>query len=99
MVKPGVPSSAVAIAETLAETGVHCVHVRYLGARLHPATNVHCEYHHCDYIAGVASNLDASENSAVTWVETADLARLIPFERIYPPILDVLGLTLLSGAR
>lgn len=99
MVKPGVQSHTVAVAETLAETGVYCVHVRRLGMRLHPITSVYCEYHLCDYVAGEASNLDAAENTCVTWVEKENLTRLIPLDRICPRILDELGLTSLCGAH
>lgn len=99
MVKPGAASHAVAVAETLAETGVHCMHRRYLGRRLHPATHVFCDYHLCEFISGHASNLDAAENSGVAWVDTSQLSRLIALEVIYPPILEALGLTSLCAVK
>jgi hypothetical protein len=40
VVKPGADSAAVAVAETLTETGVNCIHLRFLGTRVHPATGV-----------------------------------------------------------
>lgn len=92
MVKPGAASPAVAVTETLAETGVHCVHVRQLGRRLHPVTQVYCEYQLCEYICGVAVNLDAAENLAVTWVDKSSLTRLITPSLIYPPVLEELSL-------
>jgi len=92
MIKPGTASRAVAVTETLAETGVHCVHVRELGRRLHPVTRVYCEYHLCEYVTGEVANRDAAENLAVTWVEKSSLTRLIAPDLIYPPILEELGL-------
>lgn len=98
VVKPGVQSSTVAVAETLAETGIHCVHVRHLGTRLHPITNVYCHYHRCDFVAGEASNLDPAENTGVTWVEKENLAQLIPLDRIYSPVLEDLDIAFLCDA-
>lgn len=65
--------------------------MRSIGSRLHPITNVVCEYVLCDYVAGDAENLDVAENSAVTWVDTLNVTRLIPIEQIYPPVLDCIG--------
>jgi 8-oxo-dGTP diphosphatase len=90
MVKPGVPAEQVAVRETLAETGVHCRVVRSLGSRLHPITNVYCDYLLCDYLTGEPQNMDQVENVSVTWAPTSRLTRFIPVEQIYPPILDAL---------
>jgi hypothetical protein len=81
------------VQETLAETGVHCVPVRLLGARLHPETSVHCDYHRCEYLAGEPRNLDPAENSAATWVDVSRLPRMIPSRALFPPLLTDLGLT------
>ncbi|WP_205669811.1 MULTISPECIES: NUDIX hydrolase [unclassified Amycolatopsis] len=90
MVKPGVAPEAVAIRETLAETGVHCAIVRKLGSRLHPITHVQAEYLLCEYLTGEARNMDVLENVNVAWVEKAELTRFIPADRIFPPILEAL---------
>lgn len=90
MVKPGVPSELVAVRETLAETGVHCRVVRSLGSRLHPITNVHCDYLLCEYLTGEPQNMDPVENVSVTWAPTRRLTRFIPAEQIFPPILEAL---------
>ena len=90
MVKPGGTPSDVAVQETVAETGVHAAVRRHLGERLHPQTNVMADYHLCEYLAGEASNRDVVENSAVTWVPIRDLAKFIPTDKIYPPILSAL---------
>lgn len=90
MVKPGVPPEQVAVRETLAETGVHCRVVRSLGSRLHPITNVYCDYLLCDYLTGEPQNMDQVENVSVTWAPTSRLTRFIPVEQIFPPILDAL---------
>ena len=90
MVKPGVPSELVAVRETLAETGVHCRVVRSLGSRLHPITNVYCNYLLCEYLGGEPQNMDQVENVSVTWAPTGKLTRFIPAEQIYPPILEAL---------
>jgi 8-oxo-dGTP pyrophosphatase MutT (NUDIX family) len=92
IVKPGLAPETVAVRETLAETNVRCVVERNLGSRIHPATNVLCEYLLCTYVAGTASNVDVVENADVSWVSTTALTRLVPAERIYRPILDALEL-------
>lgn len=91
MVKPGLTAQTVAVRETLAETGVHCAPKESLGSRIHPRTNVQCEYILCDYLSGEAENRDVGENVSVAWAQTARLALFIPTEYIYPPILTALG--------
>jgi len=90
MVKPGVSPATVAVRETLAETGVHCAVVRELGSRLHPITNVYCDYLLCEYLAGEAQNVDIVENVGVTWTAKDKLTRFIPAQHIFPPILAAL---------
>lgn len=90
VVKPGSDAAAVAVAETLGETGVHCAVVRALGERVHPATGVLCRYLLCDYLTGETRNGDPVENTGVAWAPIATLARFIPRGTIYPPILDAL---------
>jgi 8-oxo-dGTP diphosphatase len=90
IVKPGVPPETVAVRETLAETSVHCSVVRSLGSRLHPITNVMCDYLLCEYLAGDAENIDVVENVSVTWADRAELTRFIPGDRIFPPVLEAL---------
>jgi 8-oxo-dGTP pyrophosphatase MutT (NUDIX family) len=93
IVKPGGSASKVAVRETLDETGVHCTVREHLGERLHPYTRAMCDYFICDYVHGEAVNGDASENVAVVWAPIRELARFIPTDRIYPPILDALEAT------
>ncbi|RZS32491.1 ADP-ribose pyrophosphatase YjhB (NUDIX family) [Herbihabitans rhizosphaerae] len=90
VVKPGGSPDLVAVRETLAETGVHCSVVRHLGRRLHPITHVYCDYLLCDYLTGDAQNMDPVENVSVTWAARSQLARFIPAEHIYSPILEAL---------
>jgi 8-oxo-dGTP pyrophosphatase MutT (NUDIX family) len=90
VVKPGVSPETVAVRETLGETGVHCTVVRSLGSRLHPITNVMCEYLLCEYLTGDAENVDIVENVSVTWTDRRELTRFIPADRIYPPVLEAL---------
>jgi 8-oxo-dGTP pyrophosphatase MutT (NUDIX family) len=90
MVKPGVPAEQVAVRETLAETGIHCRVVRSLGSRLHPITNVYCDYLLCEYLTGEPQNMDPIENVSVTWAPTSRLTQFIPIEQIFPPILEAL---------
>lgn len=93
IVKPGGSASKVAVRETLDETGVHCTVREHLGERLHPHTRAMCDYFVCDYVHGEAVNGDSSENVAVVWAPISELARFIPTDRIYPPILDALEAT------
>lgn len=92
MVKPGAAPETIAVRETLSETDVHCVVRGGLGTRLHPATRVLCDYVLCDYVAGVAKNVDDFENADVMWVDKSSLVGLIPAERIYRPVLKALDL-------
>lgn len=91
LVKPGMSAPGVAVRETFAETGIHCVVARALGSRLHPTTKVLCEYVLCDYVTGMAKNLDVVENIDVLWAETTDLTRFIPADQIYEPVRAVLS--------
>jgi 8-oxo-dGTP pyrophosphatase MutT (NUDIX family) len=93
MVKPGMTSEIVAVRETLGETDVHCVVRDSLGSRLHPVTNVLCEYLLCDYVAGEARNADVFENVDVAWIDKTKLAGLIPSGQIYRPVLQALELS------
>lgn len=90
MIKPGMSAETVAVRETLAETGVHCSVVRRIGSRLHPITNVLCDYVLCEYLTGEAENVDVVENVSVVWADRRELTRFIPADRIYPPILEAL---------
>jgi 8-oxo-dGTP pyrophosphatase MutT (NUDIX family) len=89
VVKPGADPASVAVRETLAETGVHCRVTRHLGRRLHPVTQVMCEYFLCDYLTGTPENRDPVENQTVTWVDNVKLTRFIPAESIFPPVLEL----------
>jgi 8-oxo-dGTP pyrophosphatase MutT (NUDIX family) len=93
IVKPGVSSETVAVRETLAETGVHCAVVRKLGSRVHPITNVVCDYILCGYLTGNVENVDIVENVGVAWVGRDQLTRFIPGEQIYPPVVAALQVT------
>ncbi|WP_409469096.1 NUDIX hydrolase [Streptomyces sp. HC307] len=93
IVKPGGSAQKVAVRETLDETGVHCAVREHLGERLHPITRAMCDYFICDYVHGEAVNGDSAENVDVAWAPIGDLARYIPTDRIYPPILDALEAT------
>jgi 8-oxo-dGTP pyrophosphatase MutT (NUDIX family) len=97
VVKPGASPEAVAIQETLAETGVHCGVVRNLGNRPHPITNVVCHYLLCKYLAGDARNADVAENAAVVWLDTTVLTTVLPVDQVHPPVLKALGLVASTG--
>jgi len=90
IVKPGATPATVAIRETLAETGIHCSVRTELGARVHPLSGVNATYFLCDYLAGAVENRDVIENASALWVPKNDLARFIPAERIFAPILRAL---------
>lgn len=90
MIKPRASAETTAIRETLSETGVHCRVTRHLGSRLHPITQVYCEYLLCEYLGGEAQNMDVVENVSVIWTSSDRLTRFIPAETVFPPILDAL---------
>ena len=92
IVKPGISSIVAAVRETLAETAVHCAPRRKLGSRVHPITNVLCDYVLCDYLAGYARNLDLIENVGVLWVNKDRLPSFIAPDLIYPPVMKVLDI-------
>jgi len=80
----------VAVRETFAETGVHCLLIRELGSRVHPITNVLCDYLLCECMTGEVENMDPAENVGLTWADKATLTRYILPEQIFPPVLEVL---------
>ncbi|MGW4488435.1 NUDIX hydrolase [Amycolatopsis sp. NPDC004368] len=90
MVKPGADSRAIATQETLAETGIRCSIREHLGARLHPVTNVWCDYYLADYLAGEPENRDPVENTDVLWSRVTDLHRFIEPGRVFHPVLEAL---------
>ncbi len=90
IVKPGASAEAVAVRETLSETGIDCAVRGRIGSRTHPVTGVFCVYLRCDYLAGEPENRDPFENMNVRWVPTSDISRFIPEDRIYPPVLAML---------
>lgn len=93
VVKPGRNPEHVAVAETLAETGVHCVVRSALGTRLHPMTGALCTYFLADHLTGEPDNRDPAENTAATWAPMSRLTDFISVTSVYPPILDALGVT------
>jgi 8-oxo-dGTP diphosphatase len=68
IVKPGTSAGAVAVRETLAETGIHCAIRAGLGSRVHPLSGVDYEYFLCEYLAGEVKNRDGLENADALWV-------------------------------
>lgn len=90
-VKPGRDPARTAVRECLAETGVHTEPSSTLGSRVHPRTRALCHYVVADYLAGDVVNADADENLAAAWAPVRDLARFIPLDDVYPPVLDHLG--------
>lgn len=91
VVKPEKSAARVAIQETKIETAVDAGMPQEIGARVHPVTGVYCRYFLCDYLAGEATNLDIVENASVLWAPIETLARFIPLDNIFPPVLDALG--------
>ena len=87
IIKPGGSASAVAVRETLAETGIHCAVRKDLGSRLHPLTGVNCKYFLCEYLAGTVQNRDVLENADALWVPKQDIGRFMPTNQIFQPIL------------
>lgn len=92
IIKPGEAASAVAVQDTLDETGVHCTVVRPLGSRVHPHTRVHCEYILCRRVLGEPTNRDRTENIDAVWVDLPRLHDFIPAEQIFTPTLEALTL-------
>jgi 8-oxo-dGTP diphosphatase len=90
IVKPGTSAATVAVRETLAETGIHCAVRSALGSRVHPLSGVNCEYFLCEYLAGTVENRDILENVDALWVPRREIARFIPADRIFEPIMRAL---------
>ena len=90
VVKPGASAQITAEREALAETGIRCSARNHLGSRLHPATQVQCDYFLCEYLTGEPENRDPVENADVTWAPIERLTRFVPEHAIYPPVLQAL---------
>jgi 8-oxo-dGTP diphosphatase len=86
MVAPGRNPAEVAVAKTLAETGVH-VSVRHmLGERLHPKLHAYCSYWLCDRQGGLTQNRQPEDHLAVEWVLRKQISDYIPRDDIFPPV-------------
>lgn len=85
VIKPGGKAETTTVRETLDETGVHCAVRQHLVNRLYPVTGVLCEY-----LAGEATNSNATENIDVMWVPRNAVPRFVPVDTIFPPVLAVL---------
>jgi ADP-ribose pyrophosphatase YjhB (NUDIX family) len=68
IVKPSIDIRDRAESEVKKETGVTCKFEKFIGSRVHCDTNILCQYVHCTYISGEATNLDLHENEEVRWV-------------------------------
>lgn len=90
VVKPGSSAQITAEREALAETGIRCSARDQLGSRLHPATQVQCDYFLCEYLTGEPENRDPVENVDVIWAPIDRLTRFVPEHAIYPPVLEAL---------
>lgn len=90
VIKPGTEPAAIAVSETLAETGIHCAVTRALGSRLHPVTGTSCEYFLCSPLAGAVENKDVVENMTAIWVERDQVGNFVPERHIFPPALQAL---------
>lgn len=91
VVKPEASPEAVAVRETLGETGIDCAVRQQLGARQHPATGVYCVYLLCDYLAGEPDNRDPVENESVRWVPRHSVQQFIEPDKIFPPVRAILN--------
>lgn len=90
VVKPEVSPEAVAVRETLGETGIDCAVRKQIGARQHPVTGVFCVYLLCDYLAGEPDNRDPVENESVRWVPREMVRQFIDPDKIFPPVRAIL---------
>jgi len=90
IIKPGRAPAATAAQEAFNETGIHCEPIKALGSRIHPVTQVHCEYVLCRYLTGEPTNRDSVENFDALWVERDAVTGLIPEDQMFPAILDLL---------
>lgn len=90
VVKPESSPEAVAVRETLAETGIDCAVQGRIGSRTHPKTGVFCVYLLCDYLAGEPENRDPVENDSVRWAPREAIGKFIPVDNIFQPVRELL---------
>jgi 8-oxo-dGTP diphosphatase len=83
IVKPGIDIRDRVESEVKNETGVTCKFDKFIGSRVHCDTNILCQYVHCIYISGEASNLDLHENDDVRWVQANDVKSYVT-SSLYP---------------
>ncbi|WP_166659297.1 NUDIX hydrolase [Labedaea rhizosphaerae] len=84
VVKPGMRPRTVAVRETLAETGVHCAVVNELGSRLHPTTQVLCDYVLCRYVTRDAATLTRKRTPLLPGSEQASWVSSYHHSRYFP---------------
>ncbi len=75
--------------EVKAETNVICKVISSIGKRVHPDTQVVCEYYLCEYLSGELFNADSEENEDVQWVNIDNYERYITSD-IYIKVKNVL---------
>jgi len=49
-----------------------------------------CEYVLCEYLTGEVHNTDVVENVDAAWAPVDTLAKFIPLDRIFGPVLEAL---------
>jgi ADP-ribose pyrophosphatase YjhB (NUDIX family) len=75
--------------EVKAETNVICKVISNIGSRVHPDTQVICQYYLCEYLSGDLFNADSEENEDVQWVNIDNYEKYIT-SNIYTKVKDVL---------
>jgi 8-oxo-dGTP pyrophosphatase MutT (NUDIX family) len=88
IVKPVEAPEAAICDEIKTETGITVRVETHIGQRLHPNTQVECDYYHCVYLHGNIKNADPDENSEVRWVPIEKAAQYFTSD-IFPPILQL----------
>jgi len=89
MLKSGVSENDIIVNEILEETGIVCKPVRRIGRRMHPDTNVICNYWIVNYVSGEPLNGDPKENQEVAWIDIGEYHNMISTD-IFQPIISYL---------
>jgi ADP-ribose pyrophosphatase YjhB (NUDIX family) len=97
VVKPSEAADVAICDEIKAETGVSVKVVSHLGNRIHPDTNLECDYYHCIYLHGKLNNADLAENSDVRWVAISN-AHVYFTSDLFDPIKGLFS-TLMKNDR
>ena len=89
-IEDGELAEEAVLREVLEETNIGCTLVKYLGKRIHPATDTKILYYACKYTSGEIAVCD-NEVADAKWIKCHDISKYFTTP-IFTPIIEYLKL-------